>query len=211
MQRIAELDCLISGASPTQSRIVLLHGRGASAEDLFSLGDHLPARAQGIFPQGPERFPPGFEFGWAWYGLPPDDRQGVERSADLLEKFLDEIIRGDEARAARTILGGFSQGAVMTLDVGLRYRPKLGGLVAMSGYLFDESRAFSGIDGLDTPPVCLVHGSHDEVVDVSRGRKAHDVLLKRGVDVRYQEFPMGHEINGESWGFVSRFLEERVG
>jgi phospholipase/carboxylesterase len=147
--------------------------------------------------------------GWAWYDTPPNDRTGLARSAEKLIALLDEIVKGSPERARNTVLGGFSQGAVVTLDVGLRYRPMLGGLVAMSGYLMDEQRAFEFHDGL-TPPVCLVHGLEDEVVAVERGRKARDILTARGVEVHYQEFLMGHEINPDSWAFVSGFLEERL-
>lgn len=184
--------------------VILLHGRGASAEDLFSLAPTLRPGIRGVFPQAPDPFPADFPMGWAWYDMPPDILPGVTRSAKLLEELLDELTDRDPARAARTVLGGFSQGAVMTLDVGLRYRPRLAGLVAMSGYLFDEARAFDYHDA--PPPVCLVHGAFDDVVQATRGREARRMLKKHAVEHVYEEFPMGHEISGDSWGFVQEFL-----
>jgi phospholipase/carboxylesterase len=203
MQNIGGLDCLLSGASDSPSRVILLHGRGASAEDLHSLGEYLPPRTQGVFPQAPIPFSFG---GWVWYDI---QGEGFERSAGMLIAFLDSLVHGDPARAAKTILGGFSQGAVMTLDVGLRYRPRLAGLVAMSGYVMNVERAFDLPDD-HTPPVCLVHGTHDDVVGVERGRAAEAALRAREVTLRYEEFPIGHEINAESWRFVQDFMVDTL-
>lgn len=147
--------------------------------------------------------------GWAWYDVPPDVLPGITRSASLLADLLDEITGRDPVRAARTILGGFSQGAVMTLDVGLNYRPRLAGLVAMSGYLFDEARSFAYTDDAP-PPVCLVHGAFDDVVAVTRGRDARRALKNHGITPEYEEFPMGHEISNESWGFVQAFVDSTL-
>ena len=150
--------------------------------------------------------------GWAWFDAlgSSGHLQGLERSAGMLTGLLDELIKGDPARAAATTLGGFSQGAIMTLEVGFRYRPQLGGLVAMSGYLMDEARSFEGLPDGDAPPVCMVHGLHDDVIAVERGRKARAILEKHGVKTSYAEFEMGHGITDESWAFVNAFLEARL-
>jgi phospholipase/carboxylesterase len=209
MQEITGLQCLVSGSTPARSRAVLLHGRGASAEDLYSLGDQLPARMLGIFPQGPLPFPPGqFQMGWAWFDMAPNHMPGLVASAEKLPNLLDELIKGDPARAAATFLGGFSQGGIMTLDVGLRYRPKLAGLVVMSAYLLDEGRAFQGVADGDAPPVCLVHGTQDDVIPMERSRTAKKILEKHGVSVTHAEYDMGHAITADSWIFVNRFLED---
>ncbi len=207
MRTIANLSCLVSGSETAPRRLILLHGRGASPDDLYSLKDELPEGYAGIFPQGPLPFPPGPNpFGWAWFGMPPDQRPGLESSSLKLRTLLDEITQVDPARAASTILGGFSQGAVMALDVGLSYRPKLGGVLAMSGYLFDEARSFAGVADGDTPPVCMVHGIFDDVLPVERGRWARDILLARKVPLQYQEFEMAHASNGASWAVVRGYL-----
>lgn len=210
MQNIGGLPCLLSGTSPSKSRIVLLHGRGASAEDLFSLNEHLPDRSQGVFPQAPLPFPPEQPFGYAWFNSGgPDIGAEIESSAALITALLDKLVQGDPKRAAATILGGFSQGGIMTLEVGLKYRPRLAGLVIMSGRLIDEERVFAGLADAP-PPVCVVHGTHDDVLPITNGRKINEVLVRRGVDARYQEYAMGHEISGPSFSYVRSFFDEAL-
>lgn len=207
MQNIGGLPCLLSGASPSKSRIVLLHGRGASAEDLFSLSDNLPDRSQGIFPQAPLPFPPEHPFGFAWFNSGGANIVNeIQSSAALITALLDKLVQGDPKRAASTILGGFSQGGVMTLEVGLKYRPRLAGLIVMSGRLIDEERSFEGFTDAP-PPVCVVHGTHDDVLPIANGRKINETLMRRGVDVRYHEHEMGHEISGASFSYVRSFID----
>ncbi len=207
MERIGQLDCRVFDRPNATATLVLMHGRGTSADDLFSLGEHLPPHIRAVFPQAPYPFPfdGPMQFGYAWYGMSPEEGPHLEESATRIESLLRELVGDDPKKAGRVVLGGFSQGGVMTLHTGFRFRPQLAGLLCMSGYLFDADRALSKAHA-PWPPVCLVHGIEDEVVDVRRARRAREALDEHGVVADYAEFNMGHTISGESWQFVLDFL-----
>ena len=111
---------------------------------------------------------------------------------------------------ARTVLGGFSQGAVMTLDVGLRAPEHYAALVAMSGYLAEADDFPGYLAGRRDQPLLLIHGTRDQVLPVSLARRARQYLETNGLAPEYQEFAMAHEVSGESLQLVGDFLKRHL-
>jgi len=177
-----------------EGALVLFHGRGADENDLFPLLDVLdPARRlQGYTPRAPLSQPPG---GAHWYVVPrvgyPDPftfRSGYRAAAAWL----------DELPFDRVVLGGFSQGAVMSLALGLgRGRPRPAAIVAFSGFV-PQVEGWEADLTPPLPPVTIFHGTLDTVIEVSFGRAARDLLDDAGADVVYREFAVGHTIDPAS-------------
>ncbi len=185
--------------------IVALHGWGANARDLTSLAPafNLPDY-QFVFPDAP--FPhPQVPGGKMWYDLQGDDSKGLVESRQLLKEFLLSLESSTGVPLSNTILGGFSQGGAMTLDVGLTL--PLGGLICLSGYLL---YSMSPVVGSALPPVLIVHGTQDRVVPVTAAIRARDRFTDWGASVRYHEFPMGHEIQPEVVDLMRSFVLETV-
>lgn len=185
---------------PPHGLIVILHGWGANAEDLMSLAPmlHLP-EYQFIFPQAP--FPhPQSPLGRAWYALETPEYKGLTETQNQVREWLESLEASTGVPLSKTILGGFSQGGAMALDVG-RYFP-LAGLISLSGYLH-----FSP-EPLHHPlsPVLIVHGKQDPVVPVEAAQQARNVFQQLGAQVEYQEFNMGHEIRPEVLGLIRSFV-----
>jgi phospholipase/carboxylesterase len=192
------------GTGKPVAAIVALHGWGANARDLTSLAPafNLPDY-QFIFPDAP--FPhPQVPGGKMWYDLQGNDSQGLIKSRQLLREWLLSLESSTGIPLSSTILGGFSQGGAMTLDVGLTL--PLGGLICLSGYLHSMSPASDAA----LPPVLIVHGTRDTVVPVSAAVRARDSLTAWGTSVRYQEFNMGHEIQPEVVDLMRSFVVETV-
>jgi len=180
--------------------LVLLHGRGADERDLYPLLDVLdPARRLlGLTPRGPLRLPPG---GAHWYAVRdigyPDPSTFTETFA-LASSWLDAVSEETGISPERTVLGGFSQGAVMTYALGLGAgRPRPAGLIALSGFVptvpgfeLDLSAQF--------PRLALGHGALDPVISVDWGRRARDLLEEAGAEPVYCESPaLGHSVDPE--------------
>ncbi|MCZ0901358.1 alpha/beta hydrolase, partial [Microcoleus sp. HI-ES] len=106
---------------------------------------------------------------------------------------------------SRTILGGFSQGGAMTLDVGLTL--PVAGLICLSGYLHSS---ISTVAGSVLPPVLIVHGTQDTIVPVSAAARSRESLTAWGAAVQYREFNMGHEILPEVIEVMRSFVVETV-
>ncbi len=187
-----------TGKKPT-GLIVVLHGWGANAKDLASVVPFLNLPDyQFILPDAPFNHP-HVAGGKAWYDLQTKNNQGYFESKQLLNDWLQSLEKETGIPLSQTILSGFSQGAAMTLDVGLHL--PLAGLVALSGYLHPVTETNSAI-----PPILLVHGRQDSVVPLSAAQKARDSLLAMGAKVQYQEFDMGHEIRPEVIALIRNFI-----
>ena len=193
-------------AGEPEGALVLLHGRGADEHDLFPLLDVLDPerRLDGYTPRGPLSLPPG---GAHWYIVPrvgyPDPETfnaSYEEASDWLDSLPHE----------RLVLGGFSQGCVMSLALGLgagRTRP-----IAIAGF----SGFIPVVDGWQPdlerplPPVALGHGTYDPVIDVSFGRAARDTLLAAGGDVLYKEYPLPHTLDEQFLVEVREWLQAKL-
>ena len=178
-----------------------LHGWGANAQNLAAVVPllNLP-NYQFMFPDAPFAHPyvPG---GKMWYDLEPNNRgQGLSESRQLLVEWLQSLENLTNVPWSRTVLSGFSQGAAMTLDIGLNL--PVAGLIALSGYLHPIT-ATANINS--PPPVAIVHGRQDPVVPLTAAHNARDKLQAIGVSVQYQEFDMAHEITPEVLPVIRNF------
>ncbi len=196
-----------SVSQPTAGLIVCLHGWGANAEDVASLGSffNLPDY-HFVFPNAP--FPYIYSpTGKAWYELRQENMyQGLGESRQILTDWLQSLESITGVPLSRTILSGFSQGGAMTLDVGLNL--PLAGLVSMSGYLHPDADKRNKIS---YPPTLIMHGRQDEVVPLLAALKAKETLESLGVVVQYQEFDMGHEISPQMLEVLRNFVKTAIG
>lgn len=192
--------------------LVLFHGRGADEHDLQPLLDALdPERSLlGATPRGPLLLPPG---GAHWYvvreiGYPDPDTfaSTYGRASAWLDALADETGIPPE----RTVLGGFSQGAVMSYALGLgRGRPRPAGIVALSGFIPTVERFALDLER-PLPPVAIGHGTFDQVISVEWGRRAKTLLEEAGAEVVYRESPLPHAIDPALLRELAPWLREVV-
>ena len=189
-----------------EGAFVLVHGRGANEYDLLGLFDALDPerRLHGYSPRGPFSLPPG---GAHWYVVKqvghPDPETFAEGYSALAE-FVDSLPH------EQVVLGGFSQGAVMSYAVGLGTdRPRPAALIAFSGFIpvvdgwtLDGTRPF--------PPIAVGHGTYDPIISVEFAHRSLDFLQDAGAAVLYRESSIEHSIDP---GFVEElrpWLQEAV-
>jgi phospholipase/carboxylesterase len=180
-------------AGEPEGALVLFHGRGADEHDLFPLLDALDPdrRLAGYTPRGPLALPPG---GAHWYAVPRvgfPDPESFHVGYAAASEWLDAL----PFPADRVVLGGFSQGAVMTYALGLGAgRPRPAALLALSGFI-------PTVDGWEPdleppfPPIAIVHGEYDPLISVEFARQARAVLEQAGAEVLYREVPVDHTID----------------
>ncbi len=194
--------------------LVLFHGRGADERDLFPLLDLFdPARRLlGVTPRGPLQLPPGGAHWYAVHEIGYPDPQTFSETFRLASEWLDALATDVGIPYDRTVLGGFSQGAVMTYPLGLgvgRQRPA--GLIALSGFV----PTVPGLPLELSPPlprVVVGHGALDPIISVEWGRRAHTLLLEAGADVSYHESPhMAHSIDPELARELPGWLDDTLG
>ena len=185
-------------AAAPEGALVLLHGRGADERDLFPLLDRLDPgrRLLGVTARGPLSLPPG---GSHWYIVPRvgyPDPDTFRATMDVLAPWLDGLLAEHGIDASRTVLGGFSQGSVMSYALSLGAgRPRPGAIVTLSGFIPTVDGWRLDPENAAGLPVAIGHGSEDPVISVEFGRQARDVLASAGAEVTYRESPMGHTID----------------
>jgi phospholipase/carboxylesterase len=196
-------------AGEPEGALVLMHGRGADENDLFPLLDILDPRRRllGVTPGGPLSLPPG---GRHWYAVP---RVGYPDPASFAQGFglLTEFLDGLDLDWSRTILGGFSQGSVMSYAVGLGTgRPLPAGIIALSGFIPTVESWQLREDGLSGFPVAIGHGTRDPVIGVEFARDARERLEAAGADVAYHESEIGHNIDPRFLGSLPAWVDRVV-
>jgi phospholipase/carboxylesterase len=178
--------------------LVLMHGRGTSEQDLLPLLDVFDPRGRlvGAFPRGPLELPP---IGHHWYAIGEVGRPDPETflaTFDRLGAWLDGLADRTGVPIERTVLGGFSQGAVMAWAMGLGPgRPRPAGILAMSGFLPAVPGFELALDDLGGLPVAITHGALDPVIPVELGQDARDRARAAGAEVVYRETEVPHIVD----------------
>jgi phospholipase/carboxylesterase len=190
--------------------LLLLHGVGSNEEDLFGLTPYLDGRFLVLSLRAPFVLGAG-AYGWFNIEFTPRglvaDIEQAKRSLEMLPVFVEEAVAAYEADGRRVYLGGFSQGAMMSLGLMLTRPEMIAGVAAMSGRLPAQVlERPPDRDALEGMPVIITHGIHDPVLPVENGRAARDFLQTLPVELTYREYPMGHEVSMESLRDVTAWL-----
>ena len=193
--------------------VVLLHGFGAPGDDLVSLADvlHVPAATRFVFPEGPLSLSFGPRDARAWWlidmvrmqadraagrirDLSNDIPKGLAPMRERMLALLDELPRRLNADPRKTVLGGFSQGAMLSCDMMLRTTQPYAGLVQLSGTLLAKQEWATLLPKRKGLPVFQSHGMQDEILPYVGAKLLRDELIKSGLIVDWQSFRGGHEI-----------------
>ncbi len=201
-----------NGGAP-DSAVILLHGYGSDGNDLIAMAPAFQPLLPGAIFVSPHAPTPLGMGGYQWFPIDwTGDRlasrqTGVTTTRPVLEEFLNDLWRQTGIAPERTILAGFSQGAMMALHVGLSL-PKeqtLMGVIGMSGAFLPPDNF--GAPELARPPVCLVHGDMDEVVDPNNSADANALLLDAGFDVSYHvSRGVGHGVSPDGMDAIADFI-----
>jgi phospholipase/carboxylesterase len=194
--------------------LILHHGRGSDEHDLLGLADVLDPqrRLHVITPRAPLRFPgqPGHH----WYAVPrvgyPDPETFREGCGELAA-FHDQTWARTGIGPERTVLGGFSQGSVMSYALGLpAERPVSAGLLVLSGFIPTVEGWEADLESRARLPVFQSHGRRDPVITVDFARRDHARMKDAGLPVDYHETDAGHHIDPALIPAATRWLSQTV-
>lgn len=215
-----QLDSGRKGAAQGEAKaaVVFLHGYGADGADLLGLADALAPHLPGVAffaPDAPERCP-GTPFGRQWFPIPwidgsteEEQAAGLEAASADLNLFLDGVLAGEGLAPGALALVGFSQGAMMAMQVAPRRTEAVAGVVAISGRLLAPDRL--AVEAVVKPPVLLLHGDRDDVVPFEDMGRAGNALIEAGFETYGHVMKgMGHGIAPDGLGVALRFLKDRL-
>jgi phospholipase/carboxylesterase len=218
------LDCIEiqTGPQPAYS-VIWMHGLGADGNDFVPLVHEMNLKGlpdiRFVFPNAP-RMPVTINGGFAmraWYDIlgadlvRQEDEVGLRTSCARITTLIErEKTRGIPSE--KILLAGFSQGCAMALMTAVRYKEKLAGVIALSGYLplLGTTAAEHTRANLDTP-FFIAHGTGDPVVIMARGTATRDALQQLGYQVQWHEYPMPHSVCAEEIEDIAEYLRSVLG
>jgi phospholipase/carboxylesterase len=190
------LECEFIPAQQADSKrlLIFLHGLGDSRAGFRWLPEALNLPwLNYLLVDAPDEYYGGF----SWYDFAGDIAPGVERSRRLLFRLL-EAQSAQGFPAGETCLGGFSQGCLMSIDVGLRYPHLLAGIVGISGYVCEPEKLIAELSPVARQQrLLLTHGLYDPMIPIAGVREQMRLLTAAGVRLEWHEFAKEHTIAGE--------------
>jgi phospholipase/carboxylesterase len=210
--------------------VMLLHGFGAPGDDLVPLADviQVPGKPRWLFPEAPLSLNMGFGDSRAWWIIDfariQEDRaagrirdlsveipQGLALARERFLDFLKELPSQLPIDYKKTVIGGFSQGAMLTCDTVLHTDYPVAGLVQLSGNLLAQAvwgplmRKRKGL------PVFQSHGTQDDVLPNIGAERLRDALTQAGLAVEWHSFRGRHAIPDAVLRRLGPFITKRFG
>lgn len=202
-----------AGEEP-EGLLVLHHGRGTSERDLLGLADLLDPqqRLRVVTPRAPLTLPgsPGYH----WYVVPRvgyPDRETFEAAREALAELHDSLWEETGVGPERTVLAGFSMGAVMSYAMGLGAdRPAVAGILAFSGFVPTVEGWEPSLADRSGTRAFVSHGRRDPVIGIEFAERARELLEAGGLDLTYRESELGHQIDPAHLRDASAWLGETL-
>lgn len=209
--------------------VMLLHGFGAPGDDLVPLADviDVPGETRWLFPEAPLSLNMGLGDSRAWWiidfariqadreagrirDLSAEIPQGLALARERVLAFLNELPRQFPLNYERTVIGGFSQGAMLTCDAILHTDYPFAGLVQLSGNLLAREVWLPLAGKRKGLPVFQSHGTQDDILPHIGAERLRDALSQAGLVVEWHSFQGGHEIPEMVLRGLSKFMTKSL-
>jgi phospholipase/carboxylesterase len=203
------------GDARNQPLVIFLHGFGSNEEDLFGIKDALPSTWTYLSVRAPMPVEP---HGYRWFTKTPGDGDydgvtaDLQSSARLLEDFIGKATAKYHTEPDRVFLVGFSQGAIMSYEVGLRRPELVRGIAALSGSVLPVLKAeLKPDEALDKLAIFIGHGTLDQALPYASGTRANEVLEGIGLKPQFHGYAgMNHTISEAEIQDLKVWLEESL-
>jgi phospholipase/carboxylesterase len=186
---------LIPAAQKDSRRLmVMLHGLGDSMEGWRWLPDAMSLPwLNYLLVNAPDEYYSGY----SWFDYPDDFVPKVQRSRELLFSLLDDL-RAKGFPTEQTIIGGFSQGCLISIEAGLRYPHQFAGVVGISGWICELGKLVNELSPVaHRQRLLMTHGVDDPLIGIEIVRRQVSILKAADIHVEWHEFPKAHTIHGE--------------
>lgn len=234
-RKLGDLDCVVTGGDDGRGggdgpTVILLHGFGAPGDDLVDLHNWMdaPEGTRWVFPAAPLSLGGLYGDSRAWWMIDlariehdlalgkaadraADVPEGLADARAAVQGVLDALARDHGRRDDRTVLGGFSQGAMLSVDVALHAPGRLPALILLSGTLVAEAVWKTRGAALAGTTILQSHGTRDQLLSFAGAEKLRDFLLAAGAEVGFVPFPGGHEIPPPVLAMASELLARKLG
>lgn len=203
------------GDARNQPLVIFLHGFGSNEQDLFGIKDALPPTWTYLSVRAPLPVDPN---GYRWFTKTPgeDEYNGetadLQRSARLIEDFVTQATAKYHTQSQRVFLVGFSQGAIMSYEVGLRKPALVRGIATLSGSVLPVLKAELKADASrEKLAIFIGHGTLDQALPYVSATRAKEVLEGLGLKPEFHGYPgMPHTISEAEVQDLKAWLEKSL-
>ena len=187
---------IIPAATPGSRRLMLMmHGLGDSHEGYLWLPDALQLPwLHFALPDAPDPYYGGY----SWFDIFGNPEPGVRRSYQLLRELLEEL-HEQGWPADQMIVGGFSQGGLMAIEIAVRYPRRLAGVLCISGAVCDPDTLIREQSPVARQQrILATHGRYDDILPIEVTRRQIHQLQQAGIPITWVELEKTHTIAGET-------------
>ncbi|NOR55026.1 MAG: serine esterase [Sulfurovum sp.] len=196
----------IPSKTPSKKLMIILHGRGDSSAGFTFLPSYLNLdEINYLLLDAP------YEYfgGCSWYDLAPHQEEGIKRSSEILRDILDELFEA-QFSAEESFLFGFSQGSLLTFEFGARYKKKLAGYLAISGYIYNPTLLLEEMNPeLKTANWLCTHGTSDDVLPYANSEAQVKTLQEGGFDIAFKSYDKAHTLVEEELSMIKTWIKDK--
>jgi phospholipase/carboxylesterase len=193
--------------SPSNKLMIILHGRGDSAEGFRFFPEELNLKDMNyLLLNAPFEYFTGF----SWYDLPPNQLPGIEYSSKVLTEILDSLFQ-DKYEPSQTILFGFSQGSLLTFEFGARYQKALAGYIAVSGYIYDADKILKEMNPeVNHGQWLCTNGYEDDVLPFTESRAQVETLLDGDFEIDFRAYHKTHTVDMSELKEIKKWIVDTL-
>ena len=189
--------------------IIAFHGYGSNPYNMIELLKVLNIeKADCFFPAGNISPFPNDDLSKAWFSIPFTsnliDEIAISRKIILTK--LKSIIESYK----KIVLLGFSQGAMISLDIMMNLSKPVSGVISLSGLNVSIDDKIKIEEEYKKIPIFVGHGINDEIIDIKSAKTSFEFILKRGFNLEWNEYNMKHEVIDKELEDIRNFVERLI-
>lgn len=196
----------IPSQKPSEKLMIVLHGKGDSIKPFMEFDQELRIPEMNyLLLNAPRKYMGGY----SWYGDPPFQKDGVLRTRAKMFQLLREL-EEQGWKPENTFLFGFSQGCLVSADIGMNYPKRLGGIVGISGYFHFFPRWKRSLKRNRATPWLFTHGDKDDVLPIEDTKYGVEKLKSAGLDVQFVEFKKKHVLKDDEYPIIKKWVQQKI-
>ena len=193
----------------TYPAIFLMHGMGSNEHDILTLVSGLEKDAYIFSIRGSIEHPPGFAY-FTIEGFGKPHRSVFADTVRKLEEFIENALNTYAIDPEKVFVGGFSQGAILSMTLGLTMGSRIKGVMAFSGYIPLFIREEYSKQHKSDLQLFISHGEKDPIFPLAWGEANRDYFDKLGATVTYHAYPAAHTISFENYNDFRKWLDQQL-
>ncbi|NKQ40310.1 MAG: serine esterase [Sulfurovum sp.] len=207
MKNLPLKNTFIPSSAPSKKLMIVLHGRGDSAEGFSWLPSYFNMDDMNYLLLNA---PYDYYGGYSWYDLPPKQFEGITYSSAVLSEVLDTLFE-EEFEASQSFIFGFSQGSLLVFEFAARYEKMLAGYIAISGYIYDAENLLKEMNPIlkNANWICT-HGTHDDVLPYGTSKSQVEVLQSAGFTIEFKSYDKAHNIDKKEIDMLVKWVKSKA-